>query len=165
MSRINPVISLMKSPLPSISQQRKLIYRPEIDEVIYVYNLLNKYIFDYKLTQPEIEMKTIRKAWGMCVGEYESDTDGNVSKLYSTMQLSDKWYCPQWMISVVAHEACHQIQWDLDGNDRIRNGLEPLLGHGPSFFKYRDKLAKFGIPLKTSFSMRKWFKYQDLFKC
>jgi hypothetical protein len=39
------------------------------------------------------------------------------------------------------------------------------MSHGPTFFRFRDKLEKYGISLKTAHSQRKWFKHQDLFKC
>lgn len=162
MSRRNPLVSLMETPLPTITDQKRFVYRPEIEEVIYVYNLLNKHIFDCQLVRPPIELGTIKKAWGMCIGDRTGD---NYEKLYSTIRLYDKWYCPQWMVSVVAHEMCHQVQWDIDGQQRLELGKEPLLGHGPSFFKYRERLNSFGIPLKTKFSIRKWFKYQHITKC
>ena len=77
----------------------------------------------------------------------------------------DKWYCKQWLITVLAHEMCHQYQWDVQGPKRLKAGKEPMLSHGPSFFVFRDKLAKHGIALKNSHSRRRWFKHQNFFKC
>lgn len=77
----------------------------------------------------------------------------------------DKWYCRQWLIIVLAHEMCHQYQWDVVGEKRIKQGKNPIMSHGPSFFIYRDKLAKHGIPLKRWQRMRKWFRTQNVFKC
>jgi hypothetical protein len=77
----------------------------------------------------------------------------------------DKWYCKQWLITVLAHEMCHQYQWDIQGMERLKRGKQPLMSHGPSFFVFRDKLKKHGISLKGAHSKRKWFWYQNLFKC
>jgi hypothetical protein len=65
---------------------------------------------------------------------------------------------------ILAHEMCHQYQWDIDRLHRILRGLPGLLSHGPSFFQHRSRLAEFGIPLQKRVSPHRWFKYQDLRK-
>jgi hypothetical protein len=77
----------------------------------------------------------------------------------------DKWFCAQWAVTVIAHEMVHQHQWDIEGPKRWRKGKDFLMSHGPTFFRFRDKLEKYGISLKTAHSQRKWFKHQDLFRC
>jgi hypothetical protein len=37
--------------------------------------------------------------------------------------------------------------------------------HGPSFFAWRERMAYYGLDLKTSHGMKRWFKHQDLTKC
>lgn len=76
----------------------------------------------------------------------------------------DKWYCKQWLVNTLAHEMCHQYQWDIIGNQRLIEGKQPIMSHGPSFFVFREQLKEHGINLKTAHSKRKWFKYQNLFK-
>lgn len=76
----------------------------------------------------------------------------------------DKWYCRQWLITTLAHEMCHQYQWDIIGEQRISGGKDRLMSHGPSFFIFRDKLKDQGISLKTAHRSRKWFRYQNLFR-
>ena len=94
---------------------------------------------------------------------------GAVRKYYSTgsyceIEMMDKWFCPQWMVTTLAHEMCHQYQWDIVGPERDEQGYKPIMSHGPTFFQFRDDLNNHYIPLKTAHSQRRWFKHQDLYK-
>ena len=154
---------LMCGELPPIAYQKRLYYRTDHAEVVALYRLINKTIFNNKLIMPEIEvMPRCRKYWGMCYGSTVMPTK---SKSYCKIRLMDKWYCKQWLINVLAHEMCHQYQWDVEGLRRLKLGKEPIMSHGPSFFVFREKLKKLGIPLKSAYSKKRWFKYQNLFKC
>jgi hypothetical protein len=97
----------------------------------------------------------------MCYGSLEMPSK---AKSFCKIRLMDKWYCKQWLITVLAHEMCHQYQWDIQGMERLKRGKQPLMSHGPSFFVFRDKLKNYGISLKSAHSKRKWFWYQNLFK-
>jgi hypothetical protein len=153
---------IMNSPLPPVYIQRRLPYRPSKSDVRYVYEQLNWLIFDDKLRMPKLVLAShCKKYWGMCIAE----TSINYTGSYCTIKLMDKWFCPQWMVTTLAHEMCHQYQWDIDGPKRFKKGKDFILSHGPSFFIFRDKLANYGISLKTSHGQRRWFKHQDLFKC
>ena len=81
------IAEIMREELPPITYQKRLCYRTDYDEVVSLYRILNKTIFNN------------------------------------------------------------------------------IMSHGPSFFVFRDKLKKHGISLKGAHSKRKWFKYQNLFKC
>jgi hypothetical protein len=154
---------LMLEDLPSISKQKRLSYRTTQEEVTALYKLINKTIFNNKLAIPELEVvPRCREYWGLCFGSYIRPTS---SRSNCKIRLMDKWYCRQWLIIVLAHEMCHQYQWDIEGERRIKLGKDPIMSHGPSFFVFRDKLARYGIPLKKWQRMRKWFKTQDVFKC
>jgi hypothetical protein len=162
MFRKTNLTELMREELPPISYQKRLCYRTDRDEVIALYHLINKTIFNNKLVMPEIEvMPRCRKYWGMCYGSLEMP---NKTTSFCKIRLMDKWYCKQWLITVLAHEMCHQYQWDVQGLERLKRGRQPLMSHGPSFFVFRDKLKKHGISLKGAHSKRKWFWYQNLFK-
>ena len=153
---------IMHLPLPSITCQKRLLYKPAIQDILHVYTQLNECVFDNELTVPEISMKPYRqKYWGMCIGEHDLQNTGTWCKF----DLMDKFFCPQWVVTIVAHEMAHQYQWDIEGPERKSLGKESIMSHGPSFFKFREKLKRHQIPLKTAHSMRKWFKYQDMFKC
>jgi hypothetical protein len=137
------------------------MFRPTLAEAEYTYNLLNKQVFANKLTMPAIKLGPRRRTyWGMCEGSIEKYPTGS----YCEILLMDKWYCRQWFITILAHEMAHQHQWDIDGPKRERSGKPAIMSHGPSFFKFRNRLEEHNIPLKTAQRMRRWFKYQDLFK-
>lgn len=156
------LLELMSEPLPSITYQKKMGYRTHIGEVEDYYKLINKTIFDDRLSMPEIIVKgRCRKYWGFCFGEIEKPDD---SHSYCKIKLMDKWFCKQWLITTLAHEMCHQYQWDILGPQREELGQYPLMSHGPTFFIHKPKLAEHGISLKRCHGMRKWFQTQDLFK-
>lgn len=163
MFRKTSLIDLMREELPSIADQKRLRYRTDYDEVVKLYRMLNKHVFNNKLIMPEIEvMPRCRKYWGMCYGSLQMPTK---TKSYCKIRMMDKWYCRQWLVIVLAHEMCHQYQWDVEGVKRLNKGKEPIMSHGPSFFIFRDKLKKLGIPLKSAHSKRRWLKHQNVFKC
>jgi hypothetical protein len=153
---------LMRTPLPSITDQKKLLYRPTRSQVISLYNTINEHIFNNRLVRPQIEVAShCRKYWGVCYGYYEL----RKSRSYCEIRLMDKWYCIQWLITVLAHEMVHQYQWDVHSVKREKNGYNPIMSHGPSFRAFKRKLERYGIPLKTSHSKKKWFNTQDILKC
>lgn len=153
---------MMEQPLPSIGQQKRLTYRTDEAEVLRLYKMINWYVFDYELPTPILEViPRCRKYWGMCYGATERHPYRRSS---CKIRLMDKWYCKQWLINTLAHEMCHQYQWDVLGNQRLSQGKEPIMSHGPSFFVFRERLKEHGISLKTAHSKRRWFKHQNLFK-
>jgi hypothetical protein len=153
---------IMSEELPTLGKQKRLGYRTNHNEVIYIYKLLNKTIFNNKLEMPIIEvMPRCRKYWGICFGAHER-LHGRRS--YCKIRLMDKWYCKQWLITTLAHEMCHQYQWDIIGDKRLKEGKDRLMSHGPSFYLFKEKLAKNNISLKRYHRLRKWFKTQDFFK-
>lgn len=155
------VKELMQHPLPTITEQKRLQYRPNQKEVTRTYNLLNDAIFDNKLCKPTIELKRMTHCWGVCHGDYLD----NESPVCIKILLSDKFYTKQWFITVLAHEMAHQWQWEVQGPKRTRKGLEALMNHRACFFVHKKRMASMGISLKSWHRMRKWFKTQDLFRC
>jgi hypothetical protein len=163
MFRNQTLKELMAAELPAINRQKKLCYRTNYDEAVAIYRMLNKEIFNNQLEMPIIEvMPRCRKYWGMCFGYYER-VQGRRS--YCKIRLMDKWYCRQWLITTLAHEMCHQYQWDIIGTKREAEGKFRLMSHGSSFFVFKEKLAKHGISLKRAHGRRRWFKHQDFWKC
>jgi len=161
MFRNNDLRELMQEDLPSIAYQKRLCYRTDYNEVVALYRILNKKIFNNKLEMPIIEVAPrCRKYWGYCFGEIARPPN---RRSYCKIKLMDKWWSRQWLIITLAHEMCHQYQWDIIGEKRERQGKEKIMSHGPSFYVFRDKLAKYGIPLKRHHSKRRWFKTQNFF--
>ena len=161
MSRTNPIRSLMATELAPVWVQKKKPFRPDADFVNYAYKNLNRYIFDGQLVQPEIQIGTLRKAWGWCIGAHDPEPTGS----YCKIRLMDKWYSPQWFMNTLAHEMVHQWQYDIAGPDRKAIGQQSLMSHGPSFFAWRDRFQYYGLHLKTYHHTGKWFKYQNFNKC
>jgi hypothetical protein len=154
---------MMQEPLPALAEQKRLPYRPSKAEAKRIYKLINESIFSNMLATPDIElMGNCPKYWGMCYGEYSPI---KYRKTRCRIRLMDKFYCRQWFIVTLAHELIHQFQWDIVGPTREEQGKERMLSHGPTFFQFRDKFAKHGMPLKVSLRSKKWFTHQDLFKC
>lgn len=164
MAKSNKLAKMMWGELPVMSFQRRFLYRISNKEVIALYRLLNREIFNNKLPIPVFEIGQCRDYWGFCYGaDFSVHADSTKSRCL--IRLSDKWCCKQWLITILAHEMCHQYQWDVYSRRRVKQGLEPMMSHGPSFFKYKNKLAKCGIILKTSYSLAHWMSYQDFAKC
>lgn len=163
MSKESQIKRLMVEELPSRTYQKRLSYRTSKREVQYLFKLLNEEVFNNKLPTPEFQiMARCRKYWGYCIG-LPGEMEKNKSNC--VIRLSDKWFCKQWLIATLAHEMCHQYQWDVDSFKRHKLGLEPIMSHGPSFFIYKQRLKEVNIPLKRAFGMRRWFRHQNLYKC
>ena len=151
--------NLMQEPLPTVTKQKRLAYRTNKNEAIRIFKLINEEVFDNALALPEIIVKSHRrKYWGMCHGEHEKI---KYRRTQCWIELMDKFYCRQWFITILAHEMCHQAQWDIDGPIRLEQGKERIMSHGPSFFEYRDKLEEHGVSLKKWHRRNKWFRTQD----
>lgn len=154
----------MQEDLPSISRQKRYAYRPSKQEINRTYNVLNVALFNGKLNKPEIHLISRKKYWGLCQSlcwypqRYKTKSNCEI-------HLSDKWFCRQWFIDTLAHEMVHQYQWDIDGPRRCKQGKEPIMSHGPSFFKHKKKLDRHGLNLKTCHRIKKWFEHQSLAKC
>lgn len=164
MARPNPIRAIMATPLPSISYQRRKSFRPGDEDIIYAYNIINRYVFDNQLRRPEIKQGTLRKAWGYCQWLEEQNSGTSVQ-----IRLMDKWFCPQWFIQTLAHEMVHQYQWDIyryEHMDYYGRDINQHSGaHGPSFYAWRERFDFYDLTLKVSFGQKRWFKYQDFSKC
>jgi hypothetical protein len=162
MARPNPIRAIMESPLPSITYQRRLSFRPSDADIKYVYNKINRYCFDNQLTMPYISQGTRRQTWGFCVWEDQQQSSGS----YCNISIMNKWFCPAWFVQTLAHEMVHQYQWDIHRFEYYNGRMEKRGGaHGPDFFQFRERFDHYGLRLKTSYGMRRWFKFQDWYKC
>ena len=155
---ISELSEVMLDALPNKTLQRNKCYRPSLNEAHHYYELINYYVLNSHLYKPVLMLRQCRGHWGICLGNTTRHDTGS----YCEIHLSDKWYCKQWFITILAHEMIHQYQYDIIGPE---TGKYNLMSHGPTFFQFRENLANHGIPLKTAHSTRKWFKYQNLFKC
>ena len=164
MARPNPIRAIMEQSLPSITYQRRKLFRPSYADINYAYNIINRYIFDNQLTKPKIIQRTIQNSWGYCAW-----LDPQKSGSHCEIHLYDKWFCPQWFLQTLAHEMVHQYQWDIYRWDHLDYHGRPMFegsgAHGPSFFMWRERFEHYGLNLKTAHGQRRWFKYQDFTRC
>ena len=151
---------LLETPLPSISQQRRKPYRPDEQEINRIYSLINRAIFDGQMRRPRIVTGREVDALGWCIGMRPPTR----TRSGCVIRLTDKWFSVHWLIFVMAHEMCHQYQWDILGPQRQAQGRQPMMSHGPSFLMHRQRLAEIGVPLLKKIYMYRWFQYQDLRK-
>lgn len=149
MARPHPLRRLMKTPLPTIGEQRQQPFRPNRREIRDIYNIINKYIFKNQLSRPPMHMGSCKNYWGMCVGGSFPTRSGT----RCWFKLSDKYYCVQWFVMTLAHEMVHQYEWDI---------LQKNMTHRQSFFMFKDIFLEYNIPLKTRYDANIWFKYQSL---
>lgn len=161
MARPNPIRRIMESALPSLTYQRLKLFRPSVADVKYAYKIINRHVFNNQLHRPPIELGVTRGYWGVCEGMTQETADRTSCRI----KLSDKYFCAQWFVTVLAHEMAHQYQWDIESAFRESHGLDPVMSHGPSFFVWREPMNYYGIHLKTAHRMKKWFAYQDFSRC
>lgn len=165
MARPNPIRSIMAQTLPSITYQRKKNFRPSDVDMVYAYQIINKYVFDGVLRKPVLKQGRLHKAWGLCNWLNKEQINGS----WCAISLSDKWFCPQWFMNTLAHEMVHQYQWDVYRWDHLEcYGKEMYTGsgaHGPSFYAFRERFEYYDLNLKISFGQKRWFKHQDFTKC
>ena len=161
MARPNPIRAIMEAELPSITYQRRLGFRPTNKDINYIYSKLNFYLFDNRLRKPIITQGSRRQTWGFCEWKHELQDTGS----HTTIKLMDKWFCEAWFVQTLAHEMVHQYQWDVARFEEY-NGVMPDSGaHGPSFFAHRERFDYYGLRLKTSYGMKRWFRHQNWYKC
>jgi hypothetical protein len=142
---------IMSSPLPPKTDQYRRKYRPEYKDIFHMFELLNQTIFNSELSTPSIQLRTrCRGYWGMCFGNQNCQ-----------ITLSDKWFCPQWTLMILAHELCHQYQYEILGPTK---GKKDFMNHGPTFFSFKERMLVHNIPLKISYCAKKWFEHQNFFK-
>ena len=152
----------MREDLPDLTFQRKLSYRPTHKEVKLLHTIINEQVFDNLLPKPSIVLASrCREYMGMCISK---NSDFRLKHSNCIIKLSDKWFCRQWLITILAHEMCHQYEWDIIGKERLAEGREPKITHGPNFFMHKERLAEHGIRLKRVYKKYQWFEHQSLFE-
>lgn len=171
MARPHLITQYMTAPLPCVSEQKRLPFRPLPEEVDALYRSINRHVFDNQLTQPEIVLGTLQKAWGRCNWEDTRQRRSSWGKTgtWCRIELYDKWFCPQWFCNTLAHEMVHQWQWDVYRFEHEkaygRKMFDGSGAHGPSFHMWRECFESWGLCLKTSHGQKRWFRHQDLRKC
>ena len=109
-------------------------FKPTNEDCREWFNLLNKEIFGNKLPEIELKVKRLKGEhanfcyWNKCDGMPRDEIAIN----FNTKFASEKLF-----VEILAHEMIHLFQYCYD---------EPL-GHGPSFWAWRDNLNIKGLTL------------------
>jgi hypothetical protein len=160
--RLNPVTKIVQSDLPTPDVMLTVGHKTCLKEVRYYYKILNRYVFADQLTMPSLKIKKLRDCWALCEGYVILDNDKDISGFSTQIILNSQQLCPQLCLVSLAHEMVHQYQWQVLGPQRLKQGLKPLMSHGPSFFRWRKKFHNFGIPLATGHRALKIAYHQDI---
>ena len=109
--------------------------------------------FDGTMLPPKFRRTRSNDYWAC----YENDPQERQGTIYIN-------YKSHWqMTAIFFHEMVHQYQWDVYSNIRVQRGLPRHMSHGPTFYIWRKKLAKYGIALKqNTLKDHHWFKKQDV---
>jgi len=115
------------------------IYETTVEDCRFWFRVLNREIFDGKLTSVDKFIVSRRRGTHAI---YECVTDTN-DETYcdTTIFMNRKYRSKKFMVEVLCHEMVHHYQ-ALYG--------EPL-GHGPSFLRWREKLNKKGLNLVRAY--------------
>jgi hypothetical protein len=114
-------------------------------ETIASYDLLNRYIFDNGLERPQFNIKRTRGYWGMTDGRMNIKDERFFVK---EIILTNKFPHKAMFIATLAHEMIHQFQWEVLSPERLAQGKDSIMSHGPSFFVWRKVLSEYMIPLR-----------------
>ena len=129
-----------KSRLAKImTSNESTIYETTEQDCQHWFEILNEEIFENKLLPlDEIDIRWRRGTFAF----YECVTDTkNASFLRTRLCMNKRYKSKQFFVSILAHELIHHYQ-------ALYN--EPL-GHGPSFFRWSEKLNKKGIKLTKAY--------------
>ena len=137
----NPVIQEVRSyetNLDRAYKENKKIktFYPTKHLITRWFNILNEEIFNNQV-HPFYDIEILQKKG--CHAEhipYEEEGE----KVYGVLSIADRFINRNEFLFTLAHEMVHQWQWmTLNRTD-----------HGESFFKWKNKLAQFEIPLGES---------------
>jgi len=140
-SKENPVTQEIRSYETNLN----LAYKEQNDERLFFvtkhlitrwFNIMNEEIFNNKI-YPFYTIDIKRKQG--CHAEHISHEDNNGS-IYGELSISDRFINKNEFLYTLAHEMVHQWQWM---NLYTSN-------HGQSFWKWKNRLSKFEIPLGVS---------------
>ena len=109
-------------------------YRPTVEETWRWFNILNEQVFGNKL-KPVDDIKIVRHYGTHAFYNYHRKCDPGYPK--NDMSFYIVFRDEKLFVEILAHEMIHHFQYSYD---------EPL-GHGPSFWAWRDNLKLKGLTL------------------
>ena len=113
-------------------------FKPTPMQMTRAWNMINQCVFDGVLERPALKIRYLPEAYGMC---YAILCDGREPKIKPYCQrivLTPRFESKKHFIEVLAHEMVHQYQAEFQNR----------MDHGPTFWAWRGKFARFGIRLR-----------------
>ena len=145
-SKENPVIQEVRSYETNLSRAYKenkigtkrylKTFYPTKHLITRWFNILNEEIFNNKI-YPFHEIEIIQKK-GCHAEHIPFEEEGG--KMYGVLSIADRFINKNEFLFTLAHEMVHQWQWMEFGRT----------SHGESFWKWKNRFAKFEIPLGES---------------
>jgi hypothetical protein len=122
--------------IKEIRKQTQGEFKPSKNMITRWFNILNEEIFN-NIIHPFYDIEIKRKQG--CHAEHIPFEDG-YGTIYAMLSINKKFNDKNEFLYTLAHEMIHQWQWMQLGRT----------SHGNSFWKWKNKLAQFEIPLGES---------------
>lgn len=118
-----------------VQSKEEELYETTQEDCERWFRILNREIFD-NLLEPVDEIDIGRRKGSYAIYECYDDSEDKDYR-YCKLLMKDRYRSKKMFVEVLAHEMVHHYQ-------ALHN--EPV-GHGPSFYRWRDKLNKKGLQL------------------
>jgi hypothetical protein len=148
--RPNKLAKAMATELPSRTDFKKKLFRPNSEQTYEMFDIINKNIFGNNLVRVPIKIRRLRMAYGWCEGRTNPDGEFYTHEI----KIAPSHGCLQWFISILSHEMVHHWQWSILSNERAETmpfNRAAIMSHGPSFYQWKKPLNKYGISLKSGY--------------
>ncbi len=122
--------------IKEIRKQTQGEFKPSKNMITRWFNILNEEVFN-NIIHPFHDIEIKRKQG--CHAEHIPFEDG-YGTIYAMLSINKKFNDKNEFLYTLAHEMIHQWQWMQLGRT----------SHGNSFWKWKNKLAQFEIPLGES---------------
>lgn len=116
-------------------------YKPNVRDIRIWFNVLNELIFKNKVHKFRyINIKYVRGQCAACLGEVDADNNP-----WCWIEINPRFRNFETFLGVLAHEMVHSYEFIIDKN------VKQFPMHGPSFFKWKEKIEENGIPFSAAF--------------
>lgn len=120
-----------------LSSKEHYEYETTVEDCQKWFNVLNRELFNSSLPPiDEVDIRWRRKAHAWY--DYDDRLPGQGT---TKLLMSRRYKSKQFFVEVLAHEMVHHYQYIYNEE----------MGHGPSFFKWRDKFNKKGLNLVRAY--------------
>jgi hypothetical protein len=126
-------------------------FKPTVAQAQSWFNILNKGIFNSRLTMPEMELRRLKDCWGQCFCIWDARKVKSVNEralpvdqiphpaVTFKIELRTKYETWKDFIETLAHEMVHLYQMTVD-RDIYSN-------HNANFYRWRNRFKSLGLRL------------------